>query len=455
MSQKLTTKLAIILILTLLLTFVSLGQAKASTVLEYRMQGQQVAVLQQNLTEAGYNPGPVNGFFGYRTKRAVMLFQQDNNLEITGEVGQQTWSLLIDNGSAPDQNIPDQDSDSNSGGSNQVEQDDPNRTGDSSKIVLEYRDRGNQVKELQTRLEKLDHNPGPVNGYYAYMTKRAVKNFQRDNNLAVTGNVDEVTWNLLKSKTGQVDIPNEDNNNNDQNNNGGNDNDRSNDSGDNGSSYYRLSEGDLIRSKTGPKIYVIENGKKRHITSPAVFNALDYNSADVQEVPTSVVNRISTGSPIAMDEAQGSQPTPNNPGQDNDQVTDPQSGQLTAAERQMLNSVNQERSRRGLELLEVDMRLVRLARKKSRDMIENNYFSHHSPTYGLPFDMLRNAGIRYRTAGENLAGNPSVSGAHQALMNSSGHRRNILSSKYTKIGIGVVNGGPYGKMFTQLFMDEF
>ncbi len=125
---------------------------------------------------------------------------------------------------------------------------------------------------------------------------------------------------------------------------------------------------------------------------------------------------------------------------------------LTAAEQQMLNLVNQERAKNGLSPLKADLELTKVARLKSQDMIKNNYFSHQSPTYGSPFDMMKRFGITYNTAGENLAGNGSVSGAHTALMNSSGHRANILSTKYTHIGIGIQSGGNYGMMFTQMFV---
>jgi uncharacterized YkwD family protein len=118
----------------------------------------------------------------------------------------------------------------------------------------------------------------------------------------------------------------------------------------------------------------------------------------------------------------------------------------------MVNLVNQERQRAGLKPLIVDKRLVELGRLKSQDMINNNYFSHQSPTYGSPFDMMKNAGVTYRWAGENIAGAASVDRAHNGLMNSEGHRANILNSNFTHIGIGIVPGGPYGMMFTQMFI---
>lgn len=128
------------------------------------------------------------------------------------------------------------------------------------------------------------------------------------------------------------------------------------------------------------------------------------------------------------------------------------SAALTALEQQMVDLVNQERTSRGLQALTVDTRLVKIARMKSQDMVDNNYFSHTSPVYGSPFDMMNAAGITFRAAGENLAGDSSVAAAHTALMNSAGHRANILNSSYTRIGIGIVKGGPYGYMFTQEFI---
>ncbi|MFO7273659.1 MAG: CAP domain-containing protein [Bacillota bacterium] len=125
---------------------------------------------------------------------------------------------------------------------------------------------------------------------------------------------------------------------------------------------------------------------------------------------------------------------------------------LTAAEQQMLNLINQERAKAGLQPLKADAQLTQLARMKSQDMINKGYFSHNSPTYGSPFDMMKAYGVTYRTAGENIAGNQSVQAAHTALMNSSGHRANILNPNYTHVGIGIVEGGPYGMMFTQMFV---
>lgn len=125
---------------------------------------------------------------------------------------------------------------------------------------------------------------------------------------------------------------------------------------------------------------------------------------------------------------------------------------LTADEQLMFDMVNQERIKAGVAPLKIDMRMVESARTKSQDMITNNYFSHTSPTLGGFASLIRNAtGGDYAYVGENLAGNRTVEAAMKALMNSEGHRKNILNPKYTHMGIGIVNGGPYGKMFTQHF----
>jgi uncharacterized YkwD family protein len=125
---------------------------------------------------------------------------------------------------------------------------------------------------------------------------------------------------------------------------------------------------------------------------------------------------------------------------------------MTAAEQQMLNLINGVRAQNGLQPLKADAQLTKTARLKSQDMINLNYFSHQSPTYGSPFDMMNKFGISYKTAGENIAGNGSVEGAFQAWMNSPGHRANILNGQYNYTGIGIVSGGQYGMMFTQQFV---
>ncbi len=124
---------------------------------------------------------------------------------------------------------------------------------------------------------------------------------------------------------------------------------------------------------------------------------------------------------------------------------------LTADEAKMLELVNQERAKAGVNPLKVDMGLVKSARVKSQDMVNRNYFAHTAPDGTTPWDLMKAQCVTYSYAGENLAGAPTVERAHTALMNSDGHRRNILNPNFTHIGIGTVKGGTYGMMFTQHF----
>ena len=125
---------------------------------------------------------------------------------------------------------------------------------------------------------------------------------------------------------------------------------------------------------------------------------------------------------------------------------------LAENEQRMLDLLNRERTANGLRPLLADPELTRLARLKSQDMVTLNYFAHQSPTYGSPFEMMRAAGVTFRTAGENLAGAGTATAAHTALMNSPGHRANILNPAYTHIGIGTGVSERFGLVFTQLFV---
>jgi len=123
------------------------------------------------------------------------------------------------------------------------------------------------------------------------------------------------------------------------------------------------------------------------------------------------------------------------------------------AEAEMFSDVNRERVKNGLAPLKADSQLLVLARSYASLMFEKGYFSHYTPEGKSPFDRMDEATIIYSHAGENLALAPSESLAHQGLMNSPGHRANILSKDYQKVGIGVMDGGIYGKMFVQEFTD--
>lgn len=123
---------------------------------------------------------------------------------------------------------------------------------------------------------------------------------------------------------------------------------------------------------------------------------------------------------------------------------------VTAYEQEVIRLVNEIRAENGLDPLTFDWELARVARIKSQDMKENRYFSHTSPTYGSPFQMIRDFGISFRSAGENIArGYATPQAVVNGWMNSSGHRANILNANYTHIGVGYVASGNY---WTQMFI---
>jgi len=122
-------------------------------------------------------------------------------------------------------------------------------------------------------------------------------------------------------------------------------------------------------------------------------------------------------------------------------------------EQEVIRLVNVERANRGLKPLAHNWELSRVARFKSMDMRDRAYFSHQSPTYGSPFDMIRNFGLSYTAAGENIAaGQQTAAAVVQAWMNSQGHRENILNASYTQIGVGYAGGGSMGHYWTQMFI---
>ncbi len=127
---------------------------------------------------------------------------------------------------------------------------------------------------------------------------------------------------------------------------------------------------------------------------------------------------------------------------------------LTSDELEVFNLINQQRANNGLPALKIDAEVQRVARIKAQDLVDNNYFAHNSPVYGTPFNMLKNFGISYNSAGENIAGNSSNSAAVTAWMNSSGHRANILNNTYNYTGIGVVSSPKYGKVYVQMFIGK-
>ncbi|MFC4402657.1 CAP domain-containing protein [Gracilibacillus xinjiangensis] len=150
------------------------------------------------------------------------------------------------------------------------------------------------------------------------------------------------------------------------------------------------------------------------------------------------------------DQQQGQNMTEHSPGQDTN-INGGQ-GQIDQVKRQVINLTNEARQANGASPVQLDTELASVAQKKSEDMAQNNYFSHTSPTYGSPFDMLRTFGVDYTKASENIAaGQRSAEEVVQGWLNSEGHRKNMLDPAVTHIGVGYDSDGNY---WTQMFISK-
>jgi uncharacterized YkwD family protein len=135
-----------------------------------------------------------------------------------------------------------------------------------------------------------------------------------------------------------------------------------------------------------------------------------------------------------------------------EQKATPSGTELSAFESRVIDLTNEQRRKNGLQNLQPDTALSNVAQEKSNDMQAKKYFSHTSPTYGSPFDMMRDFGVTYQSAGENIAmGQQSAEEVVNAWMNSEGHRKNILSPNFTHIGVGHTGSGNY---WTQMFIGK-
>lgn len=202
-----------------------------------------------------------------------------------------------------------------------------------------------------------------------------------------------------------------------------------------------------ITVKKGDSMWLI--AKRYNVSFAEVLELNKRNHVDV--------NMIHPGDKIIIPDGSHGQTTNQNSSTDNIAQGNASAiaGSVEAKENAVLLLVNKERKAHGLKELVLSTKLTSLAEMKSKDMAINNYFSHTSPTYGTPFEMMQKYGVTYRSAGENIAaGQKSAEEVMNSWMNSSGHRANILNSSYTEIGIGYYAGGSYRTYWTQEFIGK-
>lgn len=143
-----------------------------------------------------------------------------------------------------------------------------------------------------------------------------------------------------------------------------------------------------------------------------------------------------------------------NPDNSNNNSTTNPTREYTQFQQEVVDLVNKERSSRGLKPVVFNSELSKVATIKSQDMIDKNYFDHNSPTYGSPFEMMREFGVAYTSAGENIAmGQKTPQQVMNSWMNSDGHRKNILSPDFTELGVGIYSNGS-SLYWTQMFIGK-
>ncbi len=212
-----------------------------------------------------------------------------------------------------------------------------------------------------------------------------------------------------------------------------------------------------LNIRTGPGtsytvIGVLSQGAKVNVVGTLGSWYVIHTDRDMIGVISSTYTRVLSYYSTNTSTAEPPKETTPTPSTDPDIGTD--TSKVTADEQKMIDLINSERMKNGLAALTVDMGAMKVARAKAEDLSKNQYFSHQSPTYGSPFDMLKSFNVTYKAAGENIAGNSTVEAAHTALMNSSGHRANILGQNYTAVGIGIYSDSRYGKVFAQIFIGK-
>ena len=227
--------------------------------------------------------------------------------------------------------------------------------------------------------------------------------------------------------------------------------------------YITKSEEKLENSKTYEnleKFYVYADGENINVrggpsTSYPIYTKLNKN--EIIEVIGKIENFymiVTKNKIIGMVKEDLVKKSNNSNLSSNNNNLEPNNISIQEMKEKMLQIINNKRIENGLFKFVSNESLENLAQVKANDMVSNNYFSHNSNTYGSPFDMLKNAGIIYKSAGENIAGNNDFNDAINSWFESIDHRKNLLSNKFNNIGIGITKSNTYGYIFVILFIEK-
>lgn len=198
-------------------------------------------------------------------------------------------------------------------------------------------------------------------------------------------------------------------------------------------------------TESKPSTPNVETSKPESKPDTSTESKPDTNTDNTTESKTSTPD-VETAKPESKPDTNTDNTTENKPSTP--------SGNFASFQKEVLDLVNVERTNRGLQPLKFNAELSKVATLKSQDMIDKNYFDHTSPTYGSPFDMMKQFGITYRAAGENIAmGQETPQEVMNSWMNSPGHRKNILNPDFTELGVGIASNGS-SLYWTQMFIGK-
>ncbi|SDW37040.1 uncharacterized protein, YkwD family [Marinococcus luteus] len=200
----------------------------------------------------------------------------------------------------------------------------------------------------------------------------------------------------------------------------------------------------------GQDTYTVESGDTLYTIAEDHGVSVDA----LMEENSSIENpdMISVGESIAIPGSESNSSSESSSAETSDAVSSQSESEF---EQEVVRLTNEVRAENGLAPVEAESSLQSVADAKSQDMIENDYFAHESPTYGSPFEMMKEFGVSYEGAGENIAaGQDTPQDVVDAWMDSPGHRDNILNPDFTHIAIGYEEGGEYGQYWTQMFLEK-
>ena len=223
-----------------------------------------------------------------------------------------------------------------------------------------------------------------------------------------------------------------------------------------GNWYIVKTDDDLVGAVSSDYIEAVYDETERYSQSDDVSDNAENLNNTSENVTESTNSELNTSETVDTDSSQEDTENINVQTTTEEVIAEEfaNSEELTEDEQEFLDLINANREANGLQALEIDSEVQNVARLKAEDLVQNNYFAHNSETYGDIQNMLTTFGVSYSSAGENIAGNSSLSKAVEAWMGSENHKINILSENFNYTGIAIAESETYGKIFVQVFVQK-